>query len=74
MKIKNKITRNMFYAVNSKNHSQKPEKTRDIIVNCSGDISRIELFAREETDGWDSWGNETNKYTKKLIQKNLFIL
>ncbi len=29
-----------------------------IIVQLCGDISRIELFAREETKGWDVWGNE----------------
>lgn len=23
-----------------------------------GDKSRIELFAREKTEGWDVWGNE----------------
>jgi N6-adenosine-specific RNA methylase IME4 len=23
-----------------------------------GDIPRIELFARQKTDGWDTWGNE----------------
>ena len=25
-----------------------------------GDLPRIELFAREETKGWDVWGNEVN--------------
>lgn len=23
-----------------------------------GDLPRIELFARQKTDGWDVWGNE----------------
>jgi len=23
-----------------------------------GDRSRIELFARQKTEGWDVWGNE----------------
>jgi len=23
-----------------------------------GDISRVELFARQKVEGWDSWGNE----------------
>jgi N6-adenosine-specific RNA methylase IME4 len=73
MKINNKITRNMFYAVNSRNHSQKPSCVKDMIVNCSGDLSRIELFAREETDGWDCWGNDTKKFNKKIVQKELMI-
>ena len=23
-----------------------------------GDIPRVELFARQKTEGWDVWGNE----------------
>jgi len=43
-------------------HSKKPDSVRDMIVNCSGDLPRIELFSRESTDGWDCWGNEVNKF------------
>ena len=39
-------------------HSKKPNIIRDKIVELVGDVPRIELFARETTDGWDSWGNE----------------
>lgn len=39
-------------------HSQKPDETRDRIVNLLGDLPRIELFARQHSDGWDCWGNE----------------
>lgn len=42
-------------------HSKKPDVTRERIVELCGDIPRIELFAREKTDGWDSWGNEVNE-------------
>jgi len=41
-----------------RNHSQKPDETRDKIIQLCGDIPRIELFAREKTPGWDVWGNE----------------
>lgn len=41
-----------------RNHSQKPDEAREKIVDLLGDIPRIELFAREKIDGWDSWGNE----------------
>ena len=58
MKCINKTTKNMFSAVNLKKHSQKPTEVRDMIVRCSGDLPRIELFAREEVDGWDALGNE----------------
>lgn len=39
-------------------HSQKPKEVRGKIVELLGDLPRIELFAREKTDGWDVWGNE----------------
>ena len=39
-------------------HSKKPDCIRNNIVELVGDLPRIELFAREKTDGWDVWGNE----------------
>ena len=39
-------------------HSKKPEEVRKRIVHLLGDRPRIELFAREKTEGWDVWGNE----------------
>jgi N6-adenosine-specific RNA methylase IME4 len=39
-------------------HSKKPDIVRDKIVELMGDLPRIELFARQKADGWDSWGNE----------------
>jgi len=41
-----------------KQHSKKPDEVRNRIVELMGDIPRIELFAREKTEGWDVWGNE----------------
>lgn len=41
-------------------HSKKPDETRERIVELMGDIPRIELFARQETVGWDVWGNEVS--------------
>lgn len=38
-------------------HSQKPERVRRDIVRICGDLSRIELFARDKSPGWDIWGN-----------------
>ena len=46
-------------------HSQKPSETRDRIVQLLGDLPRIELFARQTADGWDCWGNETDKFEKE---------
>ena len=39
-------------------HSKKPDVTRDKIVQLLGDVPRVELFARQNTYGWDVWGNE----------------
>ena len=39
-------------------HSTKPQEVRKRIVQLLGDRSRIELFARQQTPGWDVWGNE----------------
>ena len=39
-------------------HSKKPDEARQRIIELIGDLPRIELFAREKKDGWDSWGNE----------------
>ena len=41
-------------------HSRKPDRTRTDIVQLVGDLPRIELFARQKTDGWDVWGNEVD--------------
>ena len=39
-------------------HSKKPDAVRERIVALMGDVPRVELFARQETPGWDVWGNE----------------
>lgn len=38
-------------------HSRKPVKMREMIEQVSYE-PRIELFAREQFNGWDCWGNE----------------
>ena len=43
-------------------HSKKPEIVKSKIVELFGDIPRIELFARKKTNGWDVWGNQTDKF------------
>ena len=39
-------------------HSKKPDEAKKRIIELVGDLSRIELFARQKTEGWDAWGNE----------------
>ena len=41
-------------------HSKKPNIVREKIIELCGDLPRIELFAREKTEGWDVWGNEVD--------------
>ena len=39
-------------------HSQKPEEARKRIERLLGDRPRVELFARQKHEGWDTIGNE----------------
>jgi len=57
IKRKSKSVRQIIYSPVRK-HSQKPIETRKRIVELVGDLPRIELFARQKTEGWDVWGNE----------------
>ena len=41
----------------------KYTKNRKLVSNL-GDRPRIELFAREKTEGWDVWGNEVESDIK----------
>lgn len=42
-------------------HSRKPDNIRYLIQRMF-DGPYIELFARTTIEGWDCWGNETNKF------------
>lgn len=55
-RISNRVFQLIFSPLRT--HSQKPDETRHRIVQLMGDLPRIELFARQEADGWDCWGNE----------------
>jgi N6-adenosine-specific RNA methylase IME4 len=39
-------------------HSAKPPEVRDMIAAWFPDARRLEMFAREHTEGWTVWGNE----------------
>ena len=41
-------------------HSKKPDSVRDKIVELMGALPRVELFARQKTEGWDVWDNEVD--------------
>jgi len=43
-------------------HSQKPDETRERIIQLMGDLPRIELFSRQKVEGWDSIGFDIDGY------------
>jgi len=45
-------------------HSKKPDIVREEIVKLMGNSSKLELFARQTTIGWDVFGNEVNNSIK----------
>jgi site-specific DNA-methyltransferase (adenine-specific) len=49
-------------------HSEKPKEVYQRIKELFGDLSRIELFARQKTEGWDAWGLEVPKETQKELR------
>lgn len=55
-----RISKSVMQVCNARimKHSQKPSEIRDRIVKLFGNLPRIELFARQETEGWDVWGDE----------------
>ena len=42
----------------SRNHSEKPERFREIIDTLYASGQKIELFSRQTVPGWKAWGNE----------------
>ena len=57
LKAKNRID-TCWFEHKRLTHSEKPQLFRELILKASGDLPRIELFARQKTKGWDCWGNE----------------
>lgn len=41
-----------------KRHSQKPEIAYEIIERLYPNTQKLEMYARQERNGWDCWGNE----------------
>lgn len=40
-------------------HSKKPDFVRDLIKEWFPNVARLEMFCREEKQGWHTWGNES---------------
>lgn len=58
--LKYKKTNNLYQLVDAErtSHSTKPYEVRNRVELLFGNLPRIELFARQKTEGWDVWGNE----------------
>lgn len=41
-------------------HSEKPAVFADMIARLCPRTAKLEMFAREERPGWDSWGKEAS--------------
>ena len=50
-------------------HSKKPDEVRERIVELAGDLPRVELFARSQTQGWDVFGNEVEGSIRLLTPR-----
>jgi N6-adenosine-specific RNA methylase IME4 len=48
------------FDANRREHSKKPDEMVSMIIKVSDrpGYNKIELFARDKKEGWDSWGNE----------------
>lgn len=55
-----RVSKKVFQLIVSplQEHSRKPAEARERIVELMGNLPRIELFARQQSPGWDVWGNE----------------
>ena len=43
-------------------HSRKPSSFFELVDNLCPNMTKLEVFARESRQGWDSWGDEVNKF------------
>ncbi len=68
-----RISKKVFQLIVSplQEHSKKPEEARRRIVELMGNLPRIELFARQQSPGWDVWGNEVeSSLDMEKLQEN----
>ena len=46
-------------------HSRKPPIVRTMITQLLGELPRVELFAREQVDGWGALGNDVEHFEEQ---------
>jgi N6-adenosine-specific RNA methylase IME4 len=62
VKIKSRSERNLIVAP-IREHSRKPDATRDMLDRMVPDGDRLEMFAREAAPGWQAWGNQVDLFS-----------
>jgi len=60
------------YKEQRKKHSQKPGYFYSLLESFELN-PKIELFAREQREGWDVWGNQTPKTMQMILNKQSVI-
>jgi len=60
-------------SITKKTHSAKPPIFRTLICELCGNLSRIELFSRERTEGWEAWGNEVPTHCQKILVREVEV-
>lgn len=43
-------------------HSEKPEESYEKVIKVFGDVPRFDMFARKLRSGWDSFGDQLDKF------------
>lgn len=46
----------------AREHSRKPDEAYALAEKMLPNAWRLDLFSREEREGWDNWGNESDKF------------
>jgi len=66
---KPKTTRSTRSVIEAKirEHSRKPDEAFTAATKLLPDATRIEWFSRQQRDGWDTWGNEAEKFTQVIV-------
>jgi N6-adenosine-specific RNA methylase IME4 len=55
--IRSRSERNLIVAP-VREHSRKPEALHEALERMFPAVRKLEMFAREQREGWDSWGDE----------------
>lgn len=68
---KHKPLRSLFDGT-SREHSRKPDEFFAMVEQCCPNLmSRAELFSRENRPGWESWGDQQDRFTSSKFNQSV---